>query len=212
MPSLNHCDLLRHVGVNNLPKVVTRQRRGRELNSQPASCESNALATRLPSYQWPPCVADADVIFCSCGFFLWSPYVVGQTIIFSSCGSYLLSFFPRLISAVGDWMSNIIVTWCGPSVNLECRSETCYAWLAGNTGRKKSPSRHHRTTFSGHIFATKVCIDNWQKNLLSSNTSSTCPDNMVNFGPLTAEIGSGVWGIPANFNGFRVLAALLHGM
>jgi len=34
---------------------------------------------------------------------------------------------------------------------------------------------------------------------------------MVNFGPLTAEIGSLVWGTPANFNGFRVLAALLHG-
>ena len=48
MPSLNHCDLLRHVGVNNLPKVVTRQCRGQELNSQPASCKSNALATRLP--------------------------------------------------------------------------------------------------------------------------------------------------------------------
>jgi len=29
-------------------------------------------------------------------------------------------------------------------------------------------------------------------------------------GPLTAEIGSGVWGTPANFNGFRVLASLLH--
>ena len=43
MPSLNHCVLLRHVGVNNLPKVVTRQRRGRE--SQPASCKSDALAT-----------------------------------------------------------------------------------------------------------------------------------------------------------------------
>ena len=27
MPSLNRCDLLRHMGVNNLPKVVTRQRR-----------------------------------------------------------------------------------------------------------------------------------------------------------------------------------------
>ena len=26
-----------------------------------------------------------------------------------------------------------------------------------------------------------------------------------------AEIGSGVWGTPANFNGFRVLATLLHG-
>jgi len=34
---------------------------------------------------------------------------------------------------------------------------------------------------------------------------------MVNFGPLTAEIGPVVWGTPANFNGFRVLAALLHG-
>ena len=41
--------------------------------------------------------------------------------------------------------------------------------------------------------------------------SSTCPHNMANFGPLTAEIGSGVWGTPANFNGFRVLAALLYG-
>jgi len=34
---------------------------------------------------------------------------------------------------------------------------------------------------------------------------------MGNFGPLAAEIGSLVWGTPANFNGFRVLAALLHG-
>jgi len=50
-----------------------------------------------------------------------------------------------------------------------------------------------------------------EKNLLNSNTSSTCPDNMVNFGLLTAEICWRVWVIPANFNGFRVLAALLHG-
>jgi len=34
---------------------------------------------------------------------------------------------------------------------------------------------------------------------------------MVNFGPLAAEIVSLVWGTSANFNGFRVLAALLHG-
>jgi len=34
---------------------------------------------------------------------------------------------------------------------------------------------------------------------------------MVNFGLLAAEILSGVWGIPATFNGFRVFAALLHG-
>ena len=51
-----------------------------------------------------------------------------------------------------------------------------------------------------------------EKNLLSSNISSTCPHNMVNFGPLAAEIVSLVWGTPANFNGFGVLAALLHGI
>jgi len=53
----------------------------------------------------------------------------------------------------------------------------------------------------------------WQseKNWLNSNTSSTCRRNMVNFGPLMAEICWRVWGTPANFNGFRVLAALLHG-
>jgi len=34
---------------------------------------------------------------------------------------------------------------------------------------------------------------------------------MVNFGPLAAEIRWQVWGTPANFNGFRILAALLHG-
>jgi len=33
---------------------------------------------------------------------------------------------------------------------------------------------------------------------------------MVNFGLLTAEIYWRVWGTPANFNGFRVLAALLR--
>jgi len=34
---------------------------------------------------------------------------------------------------------------------------------------------------------------------------------MANFGSLSAEIVSLVWGTPGNFNGFRVLAALLHG-
>ena len=49
------------------------------------------------------------------------------------------------------------------------------------------------------------------KKLLTSNTSSIGLHNMMNFGPLTAEIGPVVWGTPANFNWFRILAALLHG-
>jgi len=34
---------------------------------------------------------------------------------------------------------------------------------------------------------------------------------MVNFDLLAAEIGPVVWGTPANFNGFHILAVLLHG-
>jgi len=41
---------------------------------------------------------------------LWSPYVIGRPYIFSSCFFFFffLLFFPRLISAVGDWMSTIL--------------------------------------------------------------------------------------------------------
>jgi len=89
-------------------------------------------------------------------------------------------------------------------------------WLAANTGRKKGAKNRHLGTIAQLCRAISLQLRHvstiGKKNLLSSNTSSTCPDNMVNFGPLTAEIGSGVWGTPANFNGFRVLAALLHGI
>ena len=87
----------------------------------------------------------------------------------------------------------------------------CCTRLAENTGCKKSPSGHHRTILLGYIFTTKARIDNRKKNLLSSNISSTCPHDMVNFGPLVAEILSLVWGTPGNFNGFLDLAALRRG-
>jgi len=75
---------------------------------------------------------------------------------------------------------------------------------------KKAPSGHHRTTLSGYILTTKACIDNRKKNLLSSNISCTYPHNMVNFSLLAAEIVSLVWGTPANFNDFCILASLLQ--
>jgi len=85
----------------------------------------------------------------------------------------------------------------------------CGTWLAENTGHK---NRHLRTIaqLCQAVFATKACIDNRKTNLLNSNIFSTCPHNMVNFGPLTAEIDWQVSGIPANFNGLYVLASLLH--
>ena len=39
---------------------------------------------------------------------LWLPYGIGPAIIFLPCDFYLSSFFRRLISAVGDWMSTIL--------------------------------------------------------------------------------------------------------
>ena len=76
---------------------------------------------------------------------------------------------------------------------------------------QKLPFWHHRTNLSGRVFAAEAYIDNRKKNLLNIDTSSTCLRNMVNFGLLTAEICWRVWGTPTHFNGFRVLAALLHG-
>ena len=97
-------------------------------------------------------------------------------------------------------------------VALECRSETCCARLAENTGRKKVAKNSNLSTIAQICRAlSSQLYRQSKKNLLSSNMSSTCPHNMVNFGPLTAEIGLVVWGTPANLNGFLVLAALMHG-
>jgi len=38
------------MGVNSLPKTVTRQRRGCDLNPDPTAPESSTIATRLPSH------------------------------------------------------------------------------------------------------------------------------------------------------------------
>jgi len=101
--------------------------------------------------------------------------------------------------------------------HLERRSEMCCTRLAGNTGRKSDAKSRHLGTITQLCRAVSSQIIHvstiGNKNLLSSNISSTstCPHNMVNFGPLAAENVSLVWGTPANFNGFRVLASLLHG-
>ena len=39
------------MGVNSLPKTVTRQRRDCDLNPGPSAAESNTLTTRLPSHR-----------------------------------------------------------------------------------------------------------------------------------------------------------------
>jgi len=148
---------------------------------------------------------------------LWPPYEIGQAIIFSSCRFFYLSSFFFSSPNLSRRRSDVYHT-STHGVSLVRIWDVCLKRAARGSLKiqdakiaKRSPSGHHRTTLSGYIFTTEAYIDNRKKNLLNSNTSSTCPDNIVNFGPLAAEIGLPLWGTPANFNRFRVLAALLHG-
>jgi len=75
---------------------------------------------------------------------------------------------------------------------------------------QKSPSVHHRTTFSGYIFATEARVDNRKKHVKQQYLPHMSPQ-YGDFGPLAPEICWQVWGTPANFNGFRILVTLLHG-
>jgi len=95
---------------------------------------------------------------------------------------------------------------------MQLKRAAC-GWLKYMTQKiaKNATSGNHRTTLSGDVFATEARIDNRRKNLLNSNTSLICRYKMVNFGLLAAQICWRVLGTPTNFNGFRVLAALLHG-
>ena len=69
--------------------------------------------------------------------------------------------------------------------------------LAGNAECRKSPKSRHLRTIVQLCQAVSLQLRHVStigKKLLSSNVSPTCPHNMVNFGPLAAEIVSLVWG------------------
>ena len=81
----------------------------------------------------------------------------------------------------------------------------CCSRLAANTGRENVAKNRRPGTIAQlrrAISSQLRHVLTIEKNLLNSNI--TCPHNMVNFGPLTAEIGSGVWGTPANFRILRL--------
>jgi len=109
------------------------------------------------------------------------------------------------------WIYAVLAHMCGLSTNLECRPETCCTRLAEKYRTKKLTQIRHLRAIAQFCRAMSSQLRNVTtigKKLLNSNISSRYPYNMVNFGPLAAEIGPVVWGTPANLNGFRVLAAL----
>ena len=89
----------------------------------------------------------------------------------------------------------------------------CCTRLAANTGRKKVAKNRHLGTIAQlcpDISSQLRHVSTIGKKLVKQQHLLHMSHNMVNFGPLAAEIVSLVWGTPANFNGFRILAALLH--
>jgi len=92
----------------------------------------------------------------------------------------------------------------------------CCARLAENAGPKKSPKIGHLGTIAQlcrAISSQLRQVSTIGKKIVKQQYLLHMPHNMLNpIGPLAAEISLVVWGTPANFNGFHILAALLHGV
>ena len=83
----------RTVGVNSLPKTVTRQRRDCDLNLGPSAPESSTLTTRLPSHPgtyyclqrclWRICQYEQNHLQFMCS---WLLVMLSERIIFAWCG------------------------------------------------------------------------------------------------------------------------------
>jgi len=99
---------------------------------------------------------------------LWSPYGIRQTIIFLPCGfSFLLSsfflllyssFFPRLISAVADWMSTsthgvALVRISDAGLERATRG-SLKIQDAKKSSQIESPSGHHSSYIFSHCITT----------------------------------------------------------
>jgi len=162
--------------------------------------------------------AYADIIFLPCGFFFMVALCNrADHYIFILWFLLLLSsffLFPRLIAAVGDWMSTILPHMVRPYCKFRMQVWNVLQLHPArwNTGRKKShkksPSAHHRTTLSGHISSQVRHVSTIGKKLVKQQYVLQMPPQ---YGE-AAEIVSLLWGTPPHFNWFCVLAALLLDM
>jgi len=84
--------------------------------------------------------------------------------------------------------------------------------LAENTGHKKIAICAPSYNFIGLYLRNEDTYRQSDKKHVKQQYLLQTSHSMVNFGPLVAEISPVVWGTPANFNGFRFLAALLQAL
>jgi len=138
-------------------------------------------------------------------------------IIFLPCGFlfYLSSFFfPRLISAIAEWMSITLLHYGVALVRiynaqvLNVLHDARWKYRKQKR-RKKSPFGHHRTNLSGLIFATKAYIGNRKKLVKQQYVLRTFPQ----YGELRPTSGwdrFGSLGHPSNFQRLSRLGSVRH--
>ena len=124
---------------------------------------------------WPPCVADADIIFLPCDFCLLS---------------FCLFSSPNL----SDRRLDVHHT-STHGVALVRISDACLKPAARGSLKTQDAKKSSKIAIWAPLhnivwlyLRNEGTYQQWEKNLLSSNVSSTSPHDMVNFGPLAAEI------------------------
>ena len=98
-------------------------------------------------FLWLPCITDAYIIFLSCFYLFSSPNLSGRRLDVCHTSTHGVALV---------------------RIRMQVWNVLCAARWKSRTQKiaKKSPSGHHDTTLSGHIFATKARIDYRKKNLL----------------------------------------------
>ena len=129
---------------------------------------------------------------------------------------WFLLFFLRLFSAVAYWMSTILSHMMWPQCEFRMHMwNVLHAarWeyrTQKKIGKKIAICAPSHNSVWIYLRNWGMCVSTIGKYLLNNNISSTYLHNMVKFSPLAAEVDWRVWGAPANFNGFRILASLLQ--
>ena len=89
----------------------------------------------------------------------------------------------------------------------------CCMQLAENTGGKNDAKNRHLCNIEQLCRAVSLQLRHLLtigKELVKQQYVLLMSPQYGELGSLTSEIGSRVWGTPANFNGFRVLPSLLQ--
>jgi len=161
------------MGVNSLPKTVTRQHRNCDLNPGPSAPESSTLTTRLPSH--PMCSTHRGAIT------LWDPwdaYPPTLAIVGTKCTGTKCIWSPSTSATVFV----ICVGHCG-KLNLRTRRKEKYGskWVKRGWGNNGMPRRDRVENFNliGHRYPPVTTHKTTNRN--NSAVTAICPRPMSPF-------------------------------